>query len=150
MEYTRLQAITICVKTVRETQALNILLLRQEVYLIIRDHALLTAGVFQFIQYSIYRCINIHVTRHKKNSLKCYYFSRYKLRGIHCCSPSLQLKICWVSKVVSMHACQPGCGSQLTSGFKHSPAAIQNVCGESRLSVGVIYSIVNIRTTDDT
>ena len=41
VEYTRLQAITICVKTVRETQALNILLLRQEVYLRIRDHSLL-------------------------------------------------------------------------------------------------------------
>ena len=35
-----------------ETQALNILLLRQEVYLRIRDHSLLTTGVFQFIQYT--------------------------------------------------------------------------------------------------
>ena len=52
VEYTRLQAITICVKTVRVTRAPNILLLRQEVYLRIRDHSLLTIEVFQFIQFT--------------------------------------------------------------------------------------------------
>ena len=52
---TRLQAITICVKTVRETQALNILLLRQEVYCLPqnqRSFTTMTTGVFQFIQYT--------------------------------------------------------------------------------------------------
>ena len=87
VEYTRQQAITICMKTVRETQALNILLLPFETRSLPQNQRSFTTYSWSFSVYTIYRCINIHVNRNKENSHKCYHFSWYKLRGTQSCSP---------------------------------------------------------------
>ena len=93
ISYTRLQALTICVKTVRRTRGIIILLLKQDVYLRIRDHSLLTTAVIQFIGCT---CINIPVTRHMETSLQ---FITLIPRDIPSGSP-----YCWVSKAVCMPA----------------------------------------------